>query len=474
VPADQSAQDGQAGGIGVGTGKGVAIGNGNGTDPGATAKGGGGKQGAPNAPPKPPGAPKGGSGNPDANGAPGAKGKGPGGNAGGVPNGVSGGQGTGPLTGGDPSQTGTATEPGGPGGASSGGSTDPRLAPSATGQPPNPNVTKQGKNPNGALDGGTADTGQADQPGDPNANGNVKTGSGGGGDSATETGTGGGPGGAPNGNADGVPGGSANGMPGGGGDMELPWYLASLRYIGRAVQFVGAVAEIIGGIAMLAAPEPTITKVGGVILLAHGLDSLVSVFTGGRTLTARSTTYVAKHVFHASDKNARLAGDLADIAVPLIAGGMGALGKTGKFGAVKPQWDWTKKIPGAGWYMRGSAVDAELQALSKSDRALYELGQRTLSNSAFGKMSTALGEALLQSVVAGARRRPLMVGVAGQAASSWSRSLRNCAASARADAPRPKARSTMRASPRMSRVTLKADACPLRSARITSKPLIVA
>jgi hypothetical protein len=28
--------------------------------------------------------------------------------------------------------------------------------------------------------------------------------------------------------------------------------------------------------------------------------------------------------------------------------------------------------------------------------------------------------------------------------------------------------------PQMSRVTLKADACPLRSARITSKPLIVA
>ena len=40
--------------------------------------------------------------------------------------------------------------------------------------------------------------------------------------------------------------------------------------------------------------------------------------------------------------------------------------------------------------------------------------------------------------------------------------------------PIPKARSTMRASPRMSPVKLKMAAWPLRNARITSKPLIVA
>ncbi len=63
---------------------------------------------------------------------------------------------------------------------------------------------------------------------------------------------------------------------------------------------------------------------------------------------------------------------------------------------------------------------------------------------------------------------------ARQAASSSSCALTNWTASARAEAPRPKARSTMRASPPMSFVMLKAEACPLRSARITSKPLIVA
>ena len=60
------------------------------------------------------------------------------------------------------------------------------------------------------------------------------------------------------------------------------------------------------------------------------------------------------------------------------------------------------------------------------------------------------------------------------AGSSSSSRLTNLTASAATEAPRPKARSTIRASPRMSRVMLKADACPLRSARITSKPLIVA
>ena len=47
-------------------------------------------------------------------------------------------------------------------------------------------------------------------------------------------------------------------------------------------------------------------------------------------------------------------------------------------------------------------------------------------------------------------------------------------ASASAPAPMPKARSTMRASPRMSFVRLKIAAWPLRRARITSNPMMVA
>ena len=61
-----------------------------------------------------------------------------------------------------------------------------------------------------------------------------------------------------------------------------------------------------------------------------------------------------------------------------------------------------------------------------------------------------------------------------QTASGSSRLLTNRIASERTQAPSPKARSMMRASPQMSRVMLKAPAWPLRSARITSKPLIVA
>ncbi len=85
-------------------------------------------------------------------------------------------------------------------------------------------------------------------------------------------------------------------------------------------------------------------------------------------------------------------------------------------------------------------------------------------------IAETLVRALLQSVLwaHGSFRRP------HQAVSNSSRALTNWTTSASAEAPRPKARSTMRASPQMSFVMLKVDACPLRSARITSKPLIVA
>ena len=66
--------------------------------------------------------------------------------------------------------------------------------------------------------------------------------------------------------------------------------------------------------------------------------------------------------------------------------------------------------------------------------------------------------ALLQSSPGVARRRRSAGRLACQAASNSSRSLRNSTASVRAEAPRPEARSTMRTSPRMSRVRFKAEA----------------
>ncbi|MDQ0458308.1 hypothetical protein QO005_004669 [Rhizobium paknamense] len=51
---------------------------------------------------------------------------------------------------------------------------------------------------------------------------------------------------------------------------------------------------------------------------------------------------------------------------------------------------------------------------------------------------------------------------------------RRATASVSALGPIPKARSTIRAFPRMSPVRLKMAACPLRKARMTSNPLIVA
>jgi hypothetical protein len=51
-------------------------------------------------------------------------------------------------------------------------------------------------------------------------------------------------------------------------------------------------------------------------------------------------------------------------------------------------------------------------------------------------------------------------------------SLMSAMVSVSTEGPRPNARSTMRASPRMSRVRLKIAAWPLRRARITSNPAI--
>ena len=75
--------------------------------------------------------------------------------------------------------------------------------------------------------------------------------------------------------------------------------------------------------------------------------------------------------------------------------------------------------------------------------------------------------ALLQSLGQGRAGRPASERFR-QAVSSSSRPLTNRRACEIAQAPSPKARSTMRASPQMSRVMLKAPAWPLRSARITS------
>jgi len=85
-----------------------------------------------------------------------------------------------------------------------------------------------------------------------------------------------------------------------------------------------------------------------------------------------------------------------------------------------------------------------------------------------------LFRALLQRV--GMDRGDPDVAVPSRRQAGWSPScsVMSAAASASALEPIPKARSTMRASPRMSCVRLKMAACPLRSARITSNPMMVA
>jgi hypothetical protein len=158
---------------------------------------------------------------------------------------------------------------------------------------------------------------------------------------------------------------------------------------------------------MLIAPEPTITKVGGVLLILHGIDSLQAAIRGDRTVTAKAATAVAKH-YGASDQDAQLIGDVVDIAVPLVAGGLGGLGRAGSRAGwkipgfkVRPGF----KIPGTGgyanWLARGKivngvdndAVQQALKARSPIRARLAELGQRTLTNSGFRSMGELMGTA---------------------------------------------------------------------------------
>lgn len=102
------------------------------------------------------------------------------------------------------------------------------------------------------------------------------------------------------------------------------------RMWGVGKLLVGAL-ELIGAGGLLLAPEPTAaTKVAGVALGAHGLDtssSAVRQIATGRdtaTLTAEAAESLSS-ALGAHPKTAEMIGLGADMAVPLIAGGIGAL-----------------------------------------------------------------------------------------------------------------------------------------------------
>ena len=123
-----------------------------------------------------------------------------------------------------------------------------------------------------------------------------------------------------------------------------------------------------------------------------------------------------------------------------------------------------------------AAIDAELANLPLTD--IWGIGGRLAARLARFGIETPLAlrqtDGLCCNQLGRARGGRQSTEGFDQTASGSSRLLTNRIASERTQAPSPKARSMMRASPQMSRVMLKAPAWPLRSARITSKPLIVA
>lgn len=96
-------------------------------------------------------------------------------------------------------------------------------------------------------------------------------------------------------------------------------------------KLVGGALELVGAGGLLLAPEPTaLTKVAGAALGVHGLDTSTSalrqIATGKdtSTLTAESAKALSA-ALGADPKTAEMIGLGADIAIPLLAGGVGAL-----------------------------------------------------------------------------------------------------------------------------------------------------
>jgi hypothetical protein len=97
-----------------------------------------------------------------------------------------------------------------------------------------------------------------------------------------------------------------------------------------AAKLVGGALELVGAGGLLLAPEPTaLTKVAGAALGAHGVDTsqsaLRQIVTGRDTSTLTSDGAKAlSEVLGADRRTAEMIGVGADVAIPLIAGGIGA------------------------------------------------------------------------------------------------------------------------------------------------------
>lgn len=97
-----------------------------------------------------------------------------------------------------------------------------------------------------------------------------------------------------------------------------------------AAEVVGGAVELIGATALLLAPEPTtLTKIAGGALAIHGSDTastgIMQLVTGRtRTTLTSQAAAAAARAMGADPNSAEIVGVAVDVAVPLIAGFVGA------------------------------------------------------------------------------------------------------------------------------------------------------
>lgn len=113
--------------------------------------------------------------------------------------------------------------------------------------------------------------------------------------------------------------------------------LMSTKEFAQGLRLVGGLAEMVQGVVFLVTPEPTgLTKVAGIVLLLHGLDTAAAAAARSGDSGAEQPTLTEATAWVTGDKElARVVGKVGDGAIPIIATAGGALAaELGEAGAV--------------------------------------------------------------------------------------------------------------------------------------------
>jgi hypothetical protein len=173
-------------------------------------------------------------------------------------------------------------------------------------------------------------------------------------------------------------------------------YPSSVIRVFGSFQAIGGGFEALGGGVAILSPAPLGTKLTGGFMIAHGTDQfftgLEMIRTGKATptYTYRLSHYAATSI-GADPEWANAIGQSADVAANALSFGA-SLQVLSTPRTLAPMLSADGEAAGGAgrlyrWWYRGSEYDAEWRSWSLSKKFKYEIGQKTLSDSDFSKVS---------------------------------------------------------------------------------------